>query len=54
MQHRYDWTIRTPASPKRPPVTRETVTELKRDPSLREVAKIAEKYASDSDSDSDD
>jgi len=40
-----NWTIQKPAAPPRGPVTRETVTELLRDKGLRDVAKIAKKYA---------
>ena len=39
------WTIRTVSEPARGPVTKETVRELKRVKPLREVAKIAKKYA---------
>jgi hypothetical protein len=39
------WTIRKVTESTRGPVTRTTVRELARDKSLRDVAKIAKKYA---------
>jgi len=39
------WTIKTVSQPARGPVTKSTVTELKRNKSLRDVAKVAKKYA---------
>jgi hypothetical protein len=41
------WTIKTVSQPPRGPVTKTTVTELHRNKSLRDVAKVAKKYAKD-------